>query len=110
MTNQFDYIKHYYGVPAEIGRLVKVDGRAGVIVKDCGSHIGVNFDDEKPGVVSHCHPTWKVEYGEMGSIRKTTKAQQRYQRYLEYADCFNSFIEFCRWDSQPEREWNMVAK
>ncbi|WP_259524167.1 hypothetical protein [Shewanella baltica] len=106
MMNQFDYIKQHYAVPAAIGRLVKVNGRSGVIVKDCGHHLGVNFDDDKPGVISHCHPTWEVEYGEIGNIRKQTKSQQRYQRYLEYGDRFENFIDYCHWDASKNRSWN----
>jgi hypothetical protein len=37
---------------------------------------------------------------------KMTRSQKRYKRFLEYGDGFNSFIEFCRWDSEPERSWN----
>ncbi len=106
MMSQFDYIKQHYAVPAEIGRLVKVNGRSGVIVKDCGHHLGVNFDDDKPGVIRHCHPTWEVEYGEIGSIRKQTKSQACYQRYLEYGDRFENFIDYCHWDASKNRLWN----
>lgn len=105
MSN-FEYIKQCYDVPAEIGRLVKVNGRAGIIVKDYGHHLGVNFDDDKTGIISHCHPTWEVEYGEIGSIRKQTKSQARYQRYLEYGDRFENFIDFCHWDASKNRSWN----
>jgi hypothetical protein len=42
----------------------------------------------------------------MGKIRKMKKSQERYQRYLEYGDGFDSFIDYCRWDSDPERTWN----
>lgn len=38
--------------------------------------------------------------------RKLTRSQQRYRRYREYGDMFNSFLEFCRWDGEPERSWN----
>ena len=37
---------------------------------------------------------------------KLTKSQARYQRYLEYGEMFDSFIEYCRWDSESERTWN----
>lgn len=37
---------------------------------------------------------------------KVSRSKQRYQRFLEYGECFNSFIEFCRWDAEPERSWN----
>ena len=58
----FEYIKDYYGVPAALGRRVIVNGRPGIIAADRGHYIGVNFDSDKPGVISNCHPTWMVEY------------------------------------------------
>lgn len=101
-----EYVRQHYNVPAEIGRRVAVDGKQGIIAEDFGHHIGVNFDADKPGCVFPCHPTWRVEYGEMGKVRPITKSQQRYKRFLEYGDGFNSFIEYCRWDAEPERSWN----
>jgi|LGOV01.1.fsa_nt_gb hypothetical protein len=38
--------------------------------------------------------------GEPKKAEKQTRGQERYQRYLEYSDCFDSFIDFCRWDTQ----------
>jgi len=102
----FEYVKSYYQVPAKIGRRVLVNGDPGIIAEDRGHYIGVNFDRDKPGIIKNCHPTWKVEYQGVGTVRKPTKSQQRYQRYLEYGDGFHSFIDFCRWDSEPERSWN----
>ena len=26
--------------------------------------------------------------------------------YGEYGDCFDSFLDFCRWDANPEHSWN----
>lgn len=101
-----DYIKEYYRVPAELGRRVCIDGKLGIIAEDRGHYIGVNFDDDKPGQISNCHPTYEVKYLQMGKIRKLTKSQRRYKRYLEYGDSFHSFIDFCRWDSLPEHSWN----
>jgi len=103
---RFSTIKQLYCVPAEIGRRVVVNGKAGIIAEDRGHYIGVNFDEDKPGVISNFHPTWKVKYQGMGKIRALTKSQQRYRRFLEYGDCFDSFLDFCYWDSEPEREWN----
>lgn len=40
---------------------------------------------------------------------KLSKSKARYRRYLEMGDGFNSFIDFCRWDSEPERSWNRGA-
>lgn len=101
-----EYVRQYYGVPAVIGRRVSINGKPGVIAADRGHYIGVNFDSDKPGVICNAHPTWMAEYGEIGSIRKMTASQQRYQRYLEYGDGFDSFVDYCRWDADPERSWN----
>ncbi|WP_346839785.1 hypothetical protein [Microbulbifer sp. SAOS-129_SWC] len=99
-----EYVQNQYNVPACIGRRVVVAGRPGVIAEDRGHYIGVNFDDEKPGVIASCHPTWRVSYLGMGKVRNLTKSQQRYRRYLEYGDSFQSFLDFCRWDADVQRE------
>lgn len=101
-----EYVREYYGVPAEIGRRVLVGGKPGIIAEDRGHYIGVNFDEDRPGVICNCHPTSEVQYGEMGKVRKPSRYQVRYMRWLEYGDGFDSFIDFCRWDAQPERSWN----
>jgi hypothetical protein len=101
-----EYVREYYGVPAEIGRRVVVSGKPGIIAADRGHYIGVNFDADKPGVICNCHPTSDVEYGEMGVVRKPSRYAARYDRYLEYGDGFDSFIQFCYWDAAPERSWN----
>jgi len=101
-----EYVREYYGVPAVLGRRVVVSGKPGIIAEDRGHYIGVNFDHDKPGDISNCHPTWEVEYLDIGEIRKPTRSQQRYKRHLEYGDSFESFIEFCKWDGEPERSWN----
>lgn len=75
--NSFEYINYYYGVNACIGRLVIVNGKSGVIAKDCGNYIGVNFDSDKPGKISNCHPTWEVEYLGMGKVRKMTSSRPK---------------------------------
>jgi len=92
----FEYIQSYYDVPACVGRRVKIHGKLGTIVEDRGHYIGVNFDSDKAGVVKNAHPVDGVEYLEMGEIRLLTKSQERYQKYLKVADCFDSFIDFCR--------------
>lgn len=101
-----EYVKQQYGVPATIGRRVVVSGKPGIIAADRGNYIGVNFDEDKPGVISNAHPTSEVQYGEMGKVRKPSKGAARYQRWLEYGDGFDSFMHFCRWDAEPERSWN----
>jgi len=104
--SDFEYVRKYYGVPAKIGRRVVVYGKPGVIAADRGHYIGVNFDSDKPGVIHNCHPTSEVQYGDMGVVRKPSRYAERYQRFLEYGECFDSFIDFCRWDADPERSWN----
>lgn len=91
----FEYIKNTYKVPAEIGREIMFEGkRKGVIIRDLGNYIGVNFDDSKPGRVSSLHPTWEVEYlNTFGKIRKLSRSQRRYQDYLE-ADLDCSYAEY----------------
>lgn len=101
-----EYIREYYGVPAEVGRRAVVNGSPGIIEKDLGHYIGVNFDASKPGAISSCHPAWKVEYLALGKPRAMTKSQQRYRRFLEYGECFDSFIDYCYWDASSERSWN----
>lgn len=92
----FEYVQQYYGVPAEIGRRVIVNGNHGIIAEDRGHYIGINFDKDKPGVIKNCHPTWEVQYLEIGVLRKMTRSQARYQKYLEYGEGFNSFREFLK--------------
>lgn len=83
MNQKFEHIKWKYKVPADIGRRVRLNGdREGVIIEDLGNYIGVNFDDMKAGISVPCHPTWEMEYLEMGEIRKASKGQIRYQNYL----------------------------
>lgn len=92
---EFEYIKSTYKVPAEIGREIIFGGvRKGVIVKDCGNYIGVNFEDKKPGVIENLHPTWKVEYlNTFAKIRPMSKSQQRYREYVN-SECDCSFAEW----------------
>ena len=37
---------------------------------------------------------------------KVSRSKQRYQRFLEYGECFDSFIDYLRWDAEPDRSWN----
>ena len=78
-----EYVCNYYKVPACIGRRVVVYGKPGIIYEDRGSYIGVNFDSDKPGMISNAHPTDGVEYGEMGTLRKMTPSQKRYRDYIK---------------------------
>lgn len=89
----FCYVIENYGVPARIGRIVKMQDRQGVIAADRGHYIGVNFDDDKAGVISNVHPT-DVEYLGLGSVRKLSASQERYRKYLEVADCYESYPQY----------------
>lgn len=94
----FQYINDTYNVPAEIGReIIFQKTRKGVIVKDMGSHIGVNFDSDKSNVILPLHPTWEVEYLGLVKPRKMTKGQQRYRDYLAWSDCYSgTFADYLR--------------
>ncbi len=89
-----EYVQNMYGVPACIGRRICFKGRHGTIAEDRGHYIGVNFDDDKPGSVFNLHPTWKVEYGEMGTVRKPSRSQQRYKNFIssEYPGTFGEWL------------------
>ena len=44
-----------------------------------------------------------------GSVKKAPKvsrSKKRYQRFLEYGDCFDSFLDFCYWHDDKNRQWN----
>lgn len=92
-TLPFAYVRQHYGVPAERGRRVVVYGKPGVIAEDRGHYIGVNFDADKPGVIRNAHPTWEVQYLEIGAVRQATRSQRRYAAYLD-ADSSMSFGEW----------------
>jgi hypothetical protein len=102
-ANQCDYVVSHYGVPACIGRRVIVNGRPGIIAEDLGHHIGVNFDDTKPGVIFPAHPTWKVEYGEMGVVRPLSRSQRNYCEYLKVADLYDGFGDWLRAKARERR-------
>ena len=104
-----EYAKQHYGVPAEIGRRVVVNGKPGIIAVDRGHYIGVNFDTDKPGVIRNAHPTWEVQYGEMGKVRQMTRSQQRYAEYCEVSDCFDSFAHYLTYKVRQAREERHAA-
>jgi hypothetical protein len=93
--NRFQYIRQSYGVCPFIGQGVVVDGKPGIIVEDRGRYLGVNFESDKPGVVSNCHPTWRVEYGQTRKIRKPSKSAKRYMQWLDESDMWD--IDFGEW-------------
>ena len=99
-----EYAREHYGVPACIGRRVVVCGKPGVIAKDNGHYLGINFDEGKSGLIKNAHPTYKVEYLGMGEVRKMTRSKRRYQGYLEFGDSFGGFIDFCRWWDHCEKK------
>lgn len=99
-----EYVRKYYGVPAEIGRRVIVYGKPGIIAADRGNYIGVNFDCDKPGVIHNAHPTDHVEYGGMGTVRKMTRSQARYREYLDSDGCFDSFAHFLLYKTYQRRQ------
>lgn len=90
----YKYVKDYYGVPAETGRIVIFRGRRGVIAEDRGNYIGVNFDEDKPGVVFNVHPTDGVEYQGIDNVRKMTRSQERYRNFIksEYPGTFAEYL------------------
>lgn len=83
---EFEYIKGRYKVPADMHREVVVNGKKGVITKDMGNYIGVNFYDNQTTHALPCHPTWEVTYLETFNhkppIKKQTRSQKRYDDYL----------------------------
>ena len=59
------YIREHYGVPAEVGRMVRYEPphtapRVGVIVGTSGSYLRVRYEGV-PGTALH-HPTWCLTY------------------------------------------------
>ena len=95
-----EYVSKYYGVPACIGRRVEVDGKPGIIAEDRGNYIGVLLDCDKPNKIGPYHPTHKVKYLGIGKVRKMTRSQLRYRRYIRFGDCFDSFWDFLRYESE----------
>ena len=101
-----EYVREYYGVPAEIGRRVNFRGKLGTIMEDLGAHIGVEMDDE-PDLTVPLHPTWEMEYLEMKpkkASKRKLKAKSRYKLYQSMSDSFDDFISFCRWMDWKEKE------
>lgn len=59
----FDYIRHYYHVPAKRMGRVKFRGELGTITGMSGPHLIVRPDVRKyKGYRWILHPTWQVEY------------------------------------------------
>ncbi|WP_334043660.1 hypothetical protein [Burkholderia ambifaria] len=64
----FDYIRNYYGVPAERGRAVICSGKAGVIVGAHEQYIRVVLNDDNSECERIYHPTDEVVYGELVDV------------------------------------------
>lgn len=89
-----EYAKKYYGVPSDINRRVKYRGKGGIIYRDGGNYVAVNFDDDKPGVCKNIHPTDPaLEYLGIGKPRKMTRSQARYRDYIRS----ESDLTFAQW-------------
>lgn len=93
----FEHIKNKYKVPADMNREVIVNGKKGVITKDLGTYIGVNFYDNLTFEPYPCHPTWEVQYLDTFNpdppIKKLTRSQKRYIEFIN-ADGTLSFKEW----------------
>lgn len=95
-TVPFDWINKNYGINAYIGQEIEFENRKGVIVRDFGNKIGVNFYEDKPNKILHLHPTWNVTYLGNGVIRPMTRSQRRYEYYRTVADCYDNFFHFLK--------------
>lgn len=94
---EFQYIKGRYAVPADMHREVIVNGKKGVITKDMGNYIGVNFYENETPEPLPCHPTWEVQYldtfNQKPPIKKLTASQKRYREFLRE----DSSLSFREW-------------
>lgn len=54
------YIRAFYGVPAQVGGRVTIDGKRGMIAGADGGHLRVLLDVDASTV--YAHPTWNVVY------------------------------------------------
>ena len=91
----FEYIKKYYEVPAEFGRIVEIEGYGrGVIAADLGLYIGVLLDSDPPRIIRPLHPTSGVKYLGIGVVRKMSRSQKRYLKYInsEFPGTFAEFL------------------
>lgn len=95
----FNYIKNFYKIDVQMHQEVIVDGKKGVITKDMGSYIGVNFYDSLTVNPLPCHPTWEVTYlnsfNHNPPVKKQTASQKRYQEYLN-SDSSLLFIDWVK--------------
>lgn len=63
MPDCYDYVRTYYGVPAFIGRLVRVKDKEGVLVNKpgAGQYIYIKFAGDKRAS-GPFHPTDGIDY------------------------------------------------
>jgi|WetSurMetagenome_2_1015567.scaffolds.fasta_scaffold01488_11 hypothetical protein len=94
-----EYVREYYNVPARIGLVVIYKDKQGIIYKDGGAYIAVNFDTDNAGICSYIHPTDPdlIYTAEIKSLRKMTRSQKHYQDWLE-CDSGLSFAEYMGMD------------
>jgi len=59
-SNEFDYIRSWYHVPAKRRMRISVNGKMGTITCGRGQYLRVRFDGDKTSYV--CHPTWETIY------------------------------------------------
>lgn len=111
----FDYIRKYYGVPAERGRQVTCYGERGVIVGADGHYLCVVMDGDKREEELRYHPTDKVVYGDIVdvpalrewkcllprskwddwdhpavfTVTARTRSKARYKAFLDLSDCYD---------------------
>jgi len=60
VETDLEYIRDYYGVPAELGGRVAFKGRQGQITGAQGPHILIRLDGEE--ISRPYHPTWELIY------------------------------------------------
>ncbi|UFT95023.1 hypothetical protein [Pectobacterium carotovorum] len=115
----FDYINHYYGVNACVGRRVIAYGHPGTIVRDFGQYIGVVLDDDPNSPPDRYHPTDGIIYGDIVDYTppkinaRQAKAKRNWQEYLDADYGHRDFAEWLgintpRVDYDSSRgEWRM---
>lgn len=101
--NGCDYVRQHYGVPACIGRRVIAYGKPGIIVKDCGHHIGIALDDDPKRRVGHYHPVDGIQYGEMADKLPKPAKRTNWDKFID--DDID--IDFHEWlgINKPRFEW-----
>ena len=94
----FEYISEFYGINIKVGMDVIFNGERGVVSQDKGHYIGVNFDKDKPGVISNVHPIddLLIFTGKTRKVRKMSRSQKNYQEYIrsESGVSFSDWMRF----------------